>query len=143
MKDPAQLWLPVLLYLLFILAFVAGILLLAHWLAPPRHRPVKDMPYESGMDPLGTARLRFNIRYYLVAVLFLLFDVELLFIAQRRGYKIREVPITWYFDADSRMRLVDDSLNMLREIWQIRQNWKRGVYAPKNNDLQQNRQPEV
>jgi len=80
MKDPAQLWLPVLLYLLFILAFVAGILLLAHWLAPPRHRPVKDMPYESGMDPLGTARLRFNIRYYLVAVLFLLFDVELLFL---------------------------------------------------------------
>lgn len=80
MKDPAQLWLPVLLYLLFILAFVAGILLLAHWLAPPRHRPVKDMPYESGMDPLGTARLRFNIRYYLIAVLFLLFDVELLFL---------------------------------------------------------------
>ena len=42
------------------------------------------------------------------------FDVELLFIAKRRGYKIREVPITWYFDADSRMRLVQDSLNILR-----------------------------
>jgi dolichyl-phosphate beta-glucosyltransferase len=63
------------------------------------------------------------------------FDVELLFIAKRRGYKIREVPITWYFDADSRMRLVQDSLNILREIWEIRQNWRKGVYE-KNTDRQ-------
>ncbi|MFZ2879583.1 MAG: dolichyl-phosphate beta-glucosyltransferase, partial [Phototrophicaceae bacterium] len=40
------------------------------------------------------------------------FDVELIFIALRRGYKIKEIPITWYFDADSRMRLVQDSLRM-------------------------------
>lgn len=63
------------------------------------------------------------------------FDVELLFIAKRRGYKIREVPITWYFDADSRMRLVQDSLNILREIWEIRSNWRKGLYA-KNRDRQ-------
>lgn len=56
------------------------------------------------------------------------FDVELIFVAKKRGYKIKEVPITWYFDPDSRMRLVQDSLNMLREIWQIRQNWRQGVY---------------
>lgn len=60
------------------------------------------------------------------------FDVEILFIAKRRGYKIREVPITWYFDPDSRMRLVQDSLNILREIWQIRQNWRKGLYDKKN-----------
>jgi dolichyl-phosphate beta-glucosyltransferase len=59
------------------------------------------------------------------------FDVELIFIALRRGYKIREVPITWYFDPISRMRLVQDSLNVLREIWQIRQNWREGLYAKK------------
>ena len=59
------------------------------------------------------------------------FDVELLFIAKRRGYKIREVPITWYFDADSRMRLVQDSLHMLREIVEIRRNWYSGVYDRK------------
>lgn len=57
------------------------------------------------------------------------FDVELLFIGQRRGYKIKEVPITWYFDADSRMKLVQDSLHMLLEIWDIRQNWRKGIYA--------------
>ncbi len=59
------------------------------------------------------------------------YDVELLFVAKRRGYKICEVPITWYFDADSRMRLVQDSLNILREIWEIRQNWRKGVYEKK------------
>lgn len=59
------------------------------------------------------------------------FDVELLFIAKRRGYRIREVPITWYFDPDSRMRLVQDSLHILVEILEIRQNWRRGVYAQK------------
>ncbi len=59
------------------------------------------------------------------------FDVELLFIAQRRGYKILEVPITWYFDPDSRMRMVGDSMHILVEIWQIRRNWLQGVYAKK------------
>lgn len=57
------------------------------------------------------------------------FDIELIYIAIRRGYRIRDVPITWYYNADSRMRLVQDSLRILMEIWQIRQNWRRGVYA--------------
>ncbi len=57
------------------------------------------------------------------------FDVELLFIAKRRGYRVKEVPITWYFDPYSTMRLWDDSVKMLREIWQIRQNWRRGLYG--------------
>jgi dolichyl-phosphate beta-glucosyltransferase len=68
------------------------------------------------------------------------FDVELLFVAKRRGYKIREVPITWYFDADSRMRLVQDSLNILREIWEIRQNWRKGRYEKPQNTS--DRQPQ-
>lgn len=68
------------------------------------------------------------------------FDIELLFIARKRGYHIKEVPIVWYFDADSRMRLVGDSLNLLVEIWQIRRNWIQGVYAPKKPQLHPNRQ---
>lgn len=56
------------------------------------------------------------------------FDIEILFIAKKRGYRIREVPITWYFDSDSRMRLVQDSLKLLREIWEIQRNWRAGVY---------------
>ena len=57
------------------------------------------------------------------------FDVELLFIAKRRGYKVKEVPITWYFDTYSTMRLWDDSVKLLREIWEIRRNWRRGDYG--------------
>jgi NADH-quinone oxidoreductase subunit B len=49
-------------------------------LGPRRSTPVKEMPYESGMDPIGDARQRFDVRYYLVAIVFLLFDVELLFL---------------------------------------------------------------
>lgn len=67
------------------------------------------------------------------------FDVELIFIAQKRGYKIKEVPITWYFDPDSRMRLVQDSLHILQEIWEIRRNWRQGLYAQET----ENRKPEA
>lgn len=59
------------------------------------------------------------------------FDVELIFIALRRGYNVIDVPITWYYDADSRMRLFQDSLHILLEIREIRQNWRKGVYERK------------
>jgi len=61
------------------------------------------------------------------------FDVELLYIAKKRGYKVKEVPITWYHDPYSTMRLWDDSIHMLREIWEIRRNWRRGCYARHNS----------
>lgn len=57
------------------------------------------------------------------------FDIELLYIAQKRGYRVREVPITWYFNSESKIRLVEDSLHLLQEIWEIRQNWNGGLYA--------------
>ena len=47
---------------------------------PHKTTRVKQMPYESGMDPIGDARQRFDVRFYLVAIVFLLFDVELLFL---------------------------------------------------------------
>ena len=57
------------------------------------------------------------------------FDVELLFIAKRRGYRVKEMPITWYYDPYSTMRLWDDSMKLLREIWEIRRNWQQGIYG--------------
>lgn len=56
------------------------------------------------------------------------FDVELLFVALRRGYRIAEIPITWYFDPDSRMHLLKDSLYLLKELWLIRRHARRGDY---------------
>jgi glycosyltransferase involved in cell wall biosynthesis len=56
------------------------------------------------------------------------FDVEALFIARRMGYKIEEVPIPWYFDPDSRVRLVQDSMKMALDLLAIRRNARQGLY---------------
>lgn len=80
MDQELQSFLPIFLYLVLILGFVATILLVSHWIAPSKPTPVKDMPYESGMDPIGDARQNFDVKFYLVAILFLVFDVELLFL---------------------------------------------------------------
>ncbi len=56
------------------------------------------------------------------------FDVEALFIARRRGYKIIEVPIDWYYRAESRVHPILDPLRMLRDILIIRRNWAQGKY---------------
>ena len=55
-------------------------LALAHLIGPRRHGPVKDDTYESGMTPAMDARRRFNVRFYLVAVLYLVFGVEVVFL---------------------------------------------------------------
>ncbi|HJW84150.1 MAG TPA: NADH-quinone oxidoreductase subunit A [Anaerolineae bacterium] len=59
------------------LAFVA--ILLGVIFGPRRQNPRKSMPYESGQVPFGQAQRRFPIQFYLVAVLFILFDVEIIF----------------------------------------------------------------
>ncbi|MGH7567961.1 MAG: NADH-quinone oxidoreductase subunit A [Gemmatimonadales bacterium] len=69
-----------LLLLGFVAANAAGMLVLSHFAGPRRSTPLKDAPYESGMPPLGTARERFSVRFYLVAMLFILFDIETVFL---------------------------------------------------------------
>jgi NADH:ubiquinone oxidoreductase subunit 3 (subunit A) len=73
---------PIFLYLLFVVAFAGGVLAVTHLrqIKPWKRTPVKLMPYESGMDPVGDARQRFDVKFYLIAILFLVFDVELLFL---------------------------------------------------------------
>lgn len=56
------------------------------------------------------------------------FDIEILYLAQRRGYRIVELPIPWYFDPDSRVRLLGDTLRILLDILQIQRNARRGLY---------------
>ncbi len=62
------------------IGIAAAILVLTHLLGPRHRGPVKEGTYESGMEPIGDTRRRFNVRFYLVAVLFLLCDVELVFL---------------------------------------------------------------
>jgi NADH-quinone oxidoreductase subunit A len=71
---------PVLLFALVLVGFVVTTLVAAHAIGPHRRTPVKDMPYESGMDPIADARQPFDVKFSLVAILFLIFDVELLFL---------------------------------------------------------------
>ncbi len=76
---------PVLLYAAVVCGMAAGIVLSSQNLhrlgiKPWRPTPTKQMPYESGMDPVGTARMQFDVKFYLIAILFLVFDVELLFL---------------------------------------------------------------
>ena len=82
---------PMLIYLAVVIGFAATTLGLS-WLIGPHHRTkVKLMPYESGMDPIGDARQQFDIKFYLIAILFLVFDVELLFLYPWAVIAYREV----------------------------------------------------
>lgn len=56
------------------------------------------------------------------------FDIEALYVARLRGLRIKEVPIEWHFRADSRLRMVPDSIAMLREVFRIRLEARRGAY---------------
>ena len=71
---------PIFLFILVAVMTAVGMLVASAVLGPKRSTAVKEMPYESGMDPIGDARQRFDVRYYLIAIIFLLFDVELLYL---------------------------------------------------------------
>jgi NADH-quinone oxidoreductase subunit A len=72
--------LPILLFVLVAAAMACAMILAPRILAPRKHTRVKEMPYESGMDPIHDTRRRFAVRFHLVAIAFLVFDVELLFL---------------------------------------------------------------
>lgn len=71
---------PIFLFVVCALGIAIGMLVVGVLLGPKRPGRVKEMPYESGMDPLHDARRRFDVRFHLVAIAFMIFDVELLFI---------------------------------------------------------------
>ena len=56
------------------------------------------------------------------------FDAEVLFIAKQYGYKIIEVPVQWYYDGNSKINVIQDSIKMFRELLQIRANYRKGMY---------------
>ncbi len=73
-------YVPVGLLVVMALIFAGANLLMTHVLGPRREGPTKDITYESGMNPVGTARKRFNVRFYILAMTFLVFDVEIIFL---------------------------------------------------------------
>ncbi|MFL5328087.1 MAG: NADH-quinone oxidoreductase subunit A [Gemmataceae bacterium] len=86
---------PILMYLAVILLFAGGTLLGSRFIGPRKSTAVKLMPYESGMDPIGDARQQFDVKFYLIAILFLVFDVELLFLYPWAALAYREGEALW------------------------------------------------
>ncbi|HEV8362768.1 MAG TPA: NADH-quinone oxidoreductase subunit A [Gemmatimonadaceae bacterium] len=72
-------YLPILLLVGFVVVNAVGMVALSHLTMRLRHTPVKDTPYESGIPPLGDARERFSVKFYMVAMLFIIFDIETVF----------------------------------------------------------------
>jgi len=71
---------PLVLFFASLVGLAVALLLLGQFCGPRRVTDVKRMPYESGMDPIHPTRRRFDVRFSLVAIAFLIFDVELLFL---------------------------------------------------------------
>lgn len=77
--DPRTAWAPVLLLLIIGIGFAVGNVLISVIVGPSRTGPGKETTYESGMVPIGDTRRRFNVRFYIVAMIFLVFDVDIIF----------------------------------------------------------------
>jgi NADH-quinone oxidoreductase subunit A len=79
LPDPRVAWAPVVLMIVIAVIFAVSNVILSTLIGPGRTGDVKSSAYESGMVPVGDARRRFNVRFYIVAMIFLVFDVEIVF----------------------------------------------------------------
>lgn len=77
---------PVLLLFAFVVVNAVGMLGLSHFTMRSRPTPEKQTPYESGITPLGDARSRFSVKFYMVAMLFIVFDIETVFMIPWGAY---------------------------------------------------------
>jgi NADH-quinone oxidoreductase subunit A len=73
-------WAPIGIFFILVAGFGVVTLIASYVLGVKRPNPIKLGPYECGMNPIGTARERFSVKFYLVAMLFLLFDIEAVFL---------------------------------------------------------------
>ena len=73
-------YLPVGILVLMAITFAVANVVLSKIIGPGRTGTTKETTYESGMNPIGTARKRFNVRFYILAMTFLVFDVEVIFL---------------------------------------------------------------
>lgn len=77
MREP---YVPILLLLGFVIVNAVAFIVISHLVSPQRPTPIKRTPYESGMPVLGTAHERFSVKFYLVGILFIVFDIETVFL---------------------------------------------------------------
>jgi NADH-quinone oxidoreductase subunit A len=80
MVNMFELYLPVFMILFIGVIFSIVLFKIAEWIGPRKTIDEKYTTYESGMEPIRTARERFSVKYYMVAILFILFDIEVVFL---------------------------------------------------------------
>jgi NADH-quinone oxidoreductase subunit A len=73
-------YLPILLMFIVAGGFAVGNIVLSQFVGQRKHTRTKMMPYECGKDPVGSARERFSVKFYLIAMIFILFDIEVIFL---------------------------------------------------------------
>ena len=73
-------FIPILMFFVVVVGFAVATLLLSAIIGKRKITPQKMMPYECGMDPIGQARKPFSVKFYIIAMLFILFDIEAVFL---------------------------------------------------------------
>lgn len=73
-------YIPILMQFILAVGFVVGTILISGKLGPKRSSEIKDKNFECGIESVGNARIPFSVKYFLVAILFVLFDVEVIFL---------------------------------------------------------------
>jgi NADH-quinone oxidoreductase subunit A len=73
-------YIPILIVFVFVAGFAVTNIVLSHLVGKRKDTRAKLMPYECGMDPVGSAHQRFSVKFYLIAMLFILFDIEAVFL---------------------------------------------------------------
>ena len=73
-------YMPILMQLVLAIVFVVAIIIISGKLGPKRDSDIKDQNFECGVESLGNARIPFSVKFFLVAILFVLFDVEVVFL---------------------------------------------------------------
>jgi NADH-quinone oxidoreductase subunit A len=75
-----EIYFPIVVQMIIAIAVAAGLIAASTLLGKHGKSPLKDTPYESGMAPVGSARERFSVKFYLVGMIFILFDIEAVFL---------------------------------------------------------------
>jgi NADH-quinone oxidoreductase subunit A len=73
-------FIPIILQFVFVAVFISAMIAISHYVGPKRHSKNKDANFECGIKQYGNARIPFSVKYFLVAILFVLFDVEVIFL---------------------------------------------------------------
>jgi NADH-quinone oxidoreductase subunit A len=98
------------------------------FLKPQRPTKVKQMPYESGMDPIGSARMQFDIKFYLIAILFLVFDVELLFLYPWAVIAFTQGSDPFWHDAFGQVVFYEILIFLATLVIAYAYSWRKGVF---------------